>query len=239
MNEEDDAGSGAQVSLAWGRSSSVPLHDDWLTDAERRVRQGLAVPKRASDWRLGRWVGKEAVGRALGAPHLPPDQVEILASSGGAPVVTVRSAGDRTDVCISLSHAWGMGFAAAARGPLRIGCDVEAVRPRSDAFVSDYFTAPEAQRVRQAPPADQPTWANLVWSAKESALKALGEGLRLDTRAVEVMLTDQESFDGWRAFTAATPGGGTLHGHWRASGGFVWTFVTDVSVSRLDATQTP
>lgn len=239
MTEGGDGRPGAEVFLAWGPSSSVPREDGWLTEAEHAVRQGLAVPKRASDWRLGRWIAKEAVRRALGAPDLPLEGVEILASPGGAPVVTVRWAGAWPDVCVSLSHAWGMGFAAAANGRIRIGCDVEAVRPRSDAFVSDYFTAAEAHRVRQAAPADQPAWANLVWSAKESTLKALGEGLRLDTRAVEVTLAEEESFDGWRAFTVTTPGGGALEGHWLVSGGFVWTFVTDVPVTRVDAAPRP
>lgn len=239
MKGDDDGTSPAQVFLAWGVSSSVPRDDEWLTDAERAVRRGLTVPKRASDWRLGRWIGKEAVRRALDAPHLPGGGVEILASPGGAPVVTVRADGAWPPVGISLSHAWGMGFAAAARGRARIGCDVEAVRPRSEAFVSDYFTAAEAERVRRAPSSHQPTWANLVWSAKESALKALGAGLRLDTRAVEVTLTDEESVGGWRAFAATTPERGVLNGHWRVSGGFVWTFVADVPVAQVDGPPAP
>lgn len=236
MTGSDDDTSRAELFLAWGMSSSVPRDDDWLTEAERAVRRGLVVPKRASDWRLGRWIGKEAVRRALGVADLPRGGVEILASASGAPVVTVGWAGVWPEVGISLSHAWGMGFAAAACGHVRIGCDVEAVRPRSDAFVSDYFTAPEAQRVRQAPAAERPLWANLLWSAKESALKALGEGLRLDTRSVEVTPAEEPSFEGWHGFTVTTPSGRAMDGHWRAAGGFVWTFVTDVAVVRVDAT---
>jgi 4'-phosphopantetheinyl transferase len=233
--EEEGAASGLEVFLAWGMSASVPRDDDWLTPAEVGVRQGLTVPKRASDWRLGRWIGKEAVRRALGAPGTPGAEVEILPSPGGAPVVTVLAPGSWPAVVISLSHAWGMGFAAAAVGPARLGCDVEALRPRSDAFVSDYFTAPEAALGRRAAASDQAAWANLIWSAKESALKALGEGLRLDTRSVEVTVVDGPTVDGWLAFKVTTPGGEALEGHWRITRGFVWTLVADVRVGRVVA----
>jgi len=232
--EEESRAARTDVSLAWGMSSSVPRREDWLTEAEQAVRRRLAVPKRASDWRLGRWIGKEAVRRALGAPALVGTDLEILASPGGAPTVTVRAPGAWPPVSLSLSHAWGMGFAAAVAGAVPIGCDVEALRPRSDAFVSDYFTAPEAELVRRAASDDQAAWANLIWSAKESALKALGEGLRLDTRSVEVTVLDGPTVDGWRSFTATTPEAVTLRGHWRLTAGFVWTLVTGVPVGRVE-----
>ena len=223
----------AEVFLAWGMASSVPRGLDWLTPAERAVHDGLVVPKRASDWRLGRWIGKEAIRRVLGTPTLAGADLEILASPGGAPTVAVLAPGSWRPLSLSLSHAWGMGFAAALLGDARIGCDVEAISPRSDAFVSDYFTGDEAGLVREAAPNDQAALANLVWSAKESALKALGEGLRLDTRSVQVTVADAPSLDGWRACTVATPGGGLLSGHWRVTAGFVWTLVTDEPIGRL------
>ena len=232
---EDERALECDVFLAWGMSSSVPRADEWLTDAERAVRRNLTMPKRASDWRLGRWVGKEVVRRALHAPELDGPDVEVLASPTGAPTVTVRPVGRWPEVRLSLSHAWGMGFAAALVGTARIGCDVEALRPRSEAFVADYFTAREANLVREAAASDQAAWANLLWSAKESALKVLGEGLRLDTRAVEVTVVDGPFVDGWRAFTVAMPGGDTLRGHWRVTSGFVWTLAVDVPVGRVEA----
>lgn len=222
-----------EVFTAWGMSSAVPRGLGWLTPGERVVHDGLAVPKRAKDWRLGRWIGKEAVRRALGAPELAATAVEILASPGGAPEVKILAPGAWQAVGLSLSHAWGMGFAAAVCGQVRIGCDVEAIRPRSDAFVSDYFTADEADLVRGAASGDQAALANLVWSVKESALKALGEGLRLDTRSVQVTVLDEPSLDGWRACTVATPVSGVFPGHWRVTAGFVWTLVSDAPIGRL------
>jgi 4'-phosphopantetheinyl transferase len=215
-------------------SSSVPRDQSWLTQAERAVLGAMTIPKRAGDWRIGRWIAKEAIRRCLGAPGLAGAELEILASPGGAPTLRVLGGGAWPEVSLSLSHTWGMGFAAAVAAEVRIGCDVEALRPRSDAFVSDYFTASEADFVRRADPMDQPAHANLVWSAKESALKALGEGLRLDTRSVEVTLTREPSVSGWQALAVATPGAGRMEGHWRLTAGFVWTLVLDVAVGRLE-----
>jgi 4'-phosphopantetheinyl transferase len=67
-----------------------------------------------------------------------------------------------------------------------LGCDLEVVEPRGDAFVADYLTAAERALVERAGPADRALAVALVWSAKESALKALRTGLRLDTRDVAV-----------------------------------------------------
>ena len=75
----------------------------------------------------------------------------------------------------------------AAR-PLSVGCDLELVEPRSALFVRDYFTAAERERVAAAPAREHDELANLIWCAKESALKVLRTGLRRDTRSVEVEL---------------------------------------------------
>ena len=40
--------------------------------------------------------------------------------------------------------------------------------------------------------------ANLIWSAKESALKVLRTGLRRDTRSVDVSLLPDPPVDGWQ-----------------------------------------
>ena len=68
-----------------------------------------------------------------------------------------------------------------------MGCDLEMIEPRSDAFVADYFTVEEQALVARASAADRSRLLALLWSAKESALKALRAGLRLDTRCVIVI----------------------------------------------------
>lgn len=224
------ATSASEVALAWAWSSSVPSGDHWLTATERRVLADLRMPKRAADWRLGRWVAKQAVREALAPRRLSQADIQVLASEAGSPVATVLARGAWPDVALSLSHSGGWGLAAVARAPLRLGCDVEVVEARSDAFVDDYLTAAEARWVREGEAARH-LRANLVWSAKESALKALGEGLRMDTRSVEAVIGEAGS-EGWAALNVRGPGAGVLTGWWLAAGGAVWTVVADGATRR-------
>lgn len=220
------------VSLAWNRHAAVGEGSSWLTEAERAVLEALRVPKRIQDWRLGRWVAKEAVARALHAPDLPRPGVEILASPGGGPKAEVRVPGAWDPVTVSLSHAGGMGLAAAAVGHHRLGCDVEEVAPRSEDFVADYFTDDEALWILDDP-RDKGLRANLLWSAKESALKALGEGLRRDTRSVHVTATLAPDHQprGWGSLKVVSATGEAFAGVWRWALGFVWTLVAECPIS--------
>jgi 4'-phosphopantetheinyl transferase len=87
---------------------------------------------------------------------------------------------------ISLSHRAGVAACAVALSGVALGCDLETVEPRSDGFVADYFTGEEQGLIAQAPVADRFRLVALLWSGKESALKALRVGLRSDTRALTV-----------------------------------------------------
>lgn len=234
------------VCLVSAPASSLPEDDGWLTAAEAAILGRFRFSKRASDWRLGRWVAKEAVGETLrawsvgggegsaehGPGHTPertpgPGEIEILAGPGGCPRARVLTPGSWPEVSVSLSHSGGVGFAAAAEGVWRLGCDVEEIAPRSDEFVADYFTEGEAAWVRSGG-ASAALRANLLWSAKESALKALGEGLRKDTRSVvaEVdALRDPQMAEGWFPLGVAVVGGTVFSGMARRDDARVWTVV--------------
>jgi 4'-phosphopantetheinyl transferase len=220
---DGDSADAMLVHLRWAPAAEVPAGEAWLTEREIRVYGALRVRRRAMDWRLGRWVAKNAVRAALAPDAAVPGDIEVLATSGGAPSVRILS-GEATPVTVSLSHSGGVGFAAAAAGSLGLGCDVETVEARSDAFVADYFTEAEALWI-EAGGSLRDARANLLWSAKESALKALGEGLRLDTRSVEVEAVEAAGGDPsvWRHLALQVPGGRTFPGYWRMHGGRAWT----------------
>ncbi len=214
------------VFLARGLASSVPADEGWLAPREAEVQARLRISKRAADWRLGRWVAKEAVVTAVGALDLPRASVEIIAGPGGAPRVRILAPGGWPPVSAAISHAAGTGFAAAAEGTNPLGCDIEEIALRSDEFVADYFTDAEAVWIR-AGAQERHVRANLLWSAKESALKALGEGLRKDTRsvAVEVVGLEDAPGDDWRALKVVSDAGDEFAGRWRIADGLVWTVV--------------
>jgi 4'-phosphopantetheinyl transferase len=221
--------------------ADVPATDDWLSVAERAVLAGLRVPKRRADWRLGRWTGKCAV-RDLFAAQCPAHQpataaIEILATESGAPEVWIGGA--RAALSISLSHSAGRALCALGPPRLALGCDLEAIAPREAVFVEDYFTTAERRLIAAASPVDRPWLVTLVWSAKESALKAMRDGLRRDTRDVAVVVNPVCAPEG---AAPSAPGGSAwrplmiddhergqrLTGWWRRDPAFVLTIVSEV-----------
>ena len=173
------------------RQADVPDGNDWLSAGELARLDAMRFPKRRADWRLGRWTAKRALSAYLKASgDLPPPlaDMEVRAAASGAPeaFLAAKPAG----VIISLSHRNGTALCTITPSAAQLGCDLELIEPRSEAFVADYFTGAEQALVAQSPAADRPQLLALLWSAKESALKALHEGLRLDTRSVTVSFGD-------------------------------------------------
>jgi len=168
----------------WSRApaAAVPAGDAWLGPPERQVLAGLHVVKRRDDWRLGRLVAKHLVAARTGIPWT---EVEILAAPDGAPEPWHGE--ERLPWSLSFSHRAGWAAAALSPAPMVVGCDLELVEPRSDAFVAEWLAPPEQALVRAAPDArSQAVLANLVWTGKEAAAKVLREGLRLEVRRTVV-----------------------------------------------------
>jgi 4'-phosphopantetheinyl transferase len=180
------------MKVLWFEQSlaDVRAKDDWFSAWETSHLGSLRFPKRRADWRLGRWTAKHAVANYLHLAHDPGilATIQIRPASTGAPEVFIDEAPG--NVAISLSHRGGIAACAVGEPDAMLGCDVEVVEPRSDAFVADYFTPEEQAIIRQAPDPVRFALIALIWSAKESALKALRTGLRSDTRSVSVALDD-------------------------------------------------
>lgn len=207
----------------------VPFGDAWLSGSERARLDGLHIPKRRADWRLGRWTAKCAVAAYLNLARdsAPLAAVELRPAPSGAPLVFIH--GRPAAVALSLSHSHGIGLCAVAPPGAGVGCDLETVEPRSPAFLADYFTGEERSLVARTPAAVRDRVLTLLWSAKESTLKALGCGLRLDTRSVNAAPAGfLQTGDGeWRRVSVAHIGGSTFHGWWRVSRDVVYTVVAD------------
>jgi 4'-phosphopantetheinyl transferase len=191
------AAAGERVGLLLAPASEVPGGDEWLAPEELETLAGLRMAKRRAEWRLGRWTAKRAVAVFLG---VDPGSVVIAAAPDGAPEATVGGA--PAPCALSLSHRAGLAACAVADLHVAVGCDLEAVEPRTPEFVTDYLTSGEAAAVRAAPTDERDLLANLVWSAKESVLKATRTGLRADTRSVEILLGSGGNGSEWTSFAA-------------------------------------
>lgn len=200
---------------------AVPDDDDWLSAPERETLAQLRFEARRRDWRLGRWAAREALrcGPDAWLDGTPLARIAVVSDPDGAPHV-VRPQGPEP-CAISLSHRDGRALCVVADTGVRVGCDLERIEPRSDAFARDYFTEAEARLLAARPAAERPRTANLIWCAKESAVKVLGTGWRVDTRSVEVRRIGEPG-PGWRSLRVrcdALPR--PLEGWWRQEGELV------------------
>jgi 4'-phosphopantetheinyl transferase len=216
------------MNLYWLERSvaDVPSEDDWLSEREILVLKRLRFTKRRTDWRLGRWVAKRAISICFGLSELHPDlaKIEVRGTPSGAPQVFFESA--PAAVTISLSHSNSRGLCVMALKAAALGCDLELIDQRSDAFVEDYFAPAERAFVAGQAAGERSRLAALLWSAKESALKALHEGLRLDTRSVLVELAgEQREHGNWKPLRVSHADGKTFHGWWQNTNGMVRTVV--------------
>ncbi|MGB8011603.1 MAG: 4'-phosphopantetheinyl transferase superfamily protein [Terriglobales bacterium] len=211
--------------------ANVPAENDWLSAEEAACLNAMRFPKRRTDWRLGRWAAKCALSAYLNVPAHPQvfRKIEIRPAASGAPEALFS--GQPAANVISLSHRDGRAICALATAGVEIGCDLETVEPRSDAFVADYFTVEEQALIARASTADRDWLLALLWSAKESALKALRAGLRLDTRCV-ITTPIAGSFDrnGWSPLRVCYTGDRyacdqVFHGWWQHGDNMVRTVV--------------
>jgi 4'-phosphopantetheinyl transferase len=204
----------------------IPDEIDWLGESEASFLSGLRFAPRRASWRLGRLTAKRAVAAYL---HWPDSfsalaKIEIRPAASGAPEVFFD--GQPAAISISLSHRNGQALCAVASGAIELGCDLELIEPRSDGFIGDYFTAEEQALIARQPAAVRPRVLALLWSAKESALKALHTGLRLDTRSVAIDPLEKScDLDEWTPLIARHAGEKVLHGWWQAAGNMVRTIV--------------
>ena len=207
----------------------VPAGREWLADREAERAASMRFTKRRTEYLLRRYAGKSAVAAAVGLPTDPASlgRIGVLNRMTGAPYVEVDGQGLGLDISLTDRAGWAVCLVGPDLGA--VGVDLEIVEPRSDGFVRDFLT-PDEQGVvgRAIGPEGHDAAANLIWSAKESALKVLRTGLRADTRTVEVAFADEariaDASGGWQRLTV-TSGAGAFPGWWRRDGVFLLTVV--------------
>ena len=189
----------------------------------------MRFTKRRTEYLLRRWAAKHAVAAEVGLPVDPGAlaRIEVRNAPTGAPRVWVD--GRRVEVAVSLTDraGWAVCLVSGQRRP--VGCDLELVEPRSDGFVRDFLTEAERAAVFGASSeVGRQAVANLIWSAKESALKVLQTGLRRDTRTVEVHLAEPAAHPAapagrWTGLVVRASEGREFPGWWCRYGRFLLT----------------
>jgi len=198
----------------------LPDSDAWVDEREARRFGSMKYTKRREEAFLARYTAKSTLARLLKRSGDPAAlrMITVANAADGAPEVLID--GSPANLVIAMTDRADWAVTAVLTGADRVGCDLELVEPRSELFVRDYFTDHEQATTRDS--ADRDLTANLIWSAKESALKALRTGLRRDTRSVEVRL-GPVSGSGWNPLTVVASEGTEFPGWWLRYGNFVLT----------------
>jgi len=160
----------AAAARVWGeaRGEAIPAHErEWLSARGR--------DRRITDRLAGQAAARAAVRAASGWDST---EFSVLRDDDGAPYALGP---DHTHMAVSLTHADGGALAVAGQGPGRVGVDAERIVLRSPAFTRAWLTPAEQQRDAASALA-----VTRAWCAKEAVLKALGTGLRVHPRNVEV-----------------------------------------------------
>jgi len=201
------------MKLDWLIQSVNDMHSApklWLTPAELTRYESFRFDKRRQEWLLGRWTAKRllqaaAQARARAVPlHL--HDIEISNTDAGVPQANLQNGAHARRCALSISHSNSHALAATLgemplRGkPVHFGCDLERTLDQAPPWLRDYCTPAESAWVDRAPSEMQGKYAIAIWSAKEAALKALGLGLSVDTRAVEIQLDTQPHTYGWMPY---------------------------------------
>ncbi|MGZ4530329.1 MAG: 4'-phosphopantetheinyl transferase family protein [Mycobacterium sp.] len=219
--------------LALGEDA-LPTGEQWLAPAEAATLTRLRFTKRRNEFLLRRLVAKHAVAAATGRPTDPPALagIEIRNAPSGAPYVCIGGTPLGVEVSITDRAGWAVCVTWQAAGPepdCPVGCDLELVEPRTSGFVREFLTATEQRFVVSRPAGEERDMAaNLIWSAKESALKVLRTGLRRDTRTLEVTVAAPRG-DGWGELTVVASEGTVFPGWWRRDGRFLLTVAAKVA----------
>lgn len=135
--------------------------------------------------------------------------------------------GDRAPFSLSISHSQSIAMCCIYAEGFNLGCDIEYIEERSEAFVADYFTEDELKMMRDSEHSKKNIVSNLIWSAKESALKTLREGLRLDTRSVSFTCDAIDFSSEWFPIKIQVNNTSTLHGWGRIGERFVQTIACE------------
>ena len=214
--------------------AAVPSSTEWLAAAEANRFSAIRYTKRRTEALLGRWTAKRTIATALGLSDDPADLASIVVRNApdGAPEVFIDDSPVGLTLAMTDRADWAV--ATVRHGPDRIGCDLELVEPRSDRFIADYLTPAEQALVDHG---DRDLLANLIWSAKESALKVLRTGLRRDTRSAEVSPTLGNG-QGWSELSVVVDGR-RQYGWWIRYGDFVLTVTAAVPVDPPHAIAEP
>jgi 4'-phosphopantetheinyl transferase len=205
----------------------VLIHQEWLHPLEIKYLNDLRFQKRKQDWLLGRWTSKKLLQQVL-FQDFPMNEIEIRKGPNREPIVLFKS--EPVFCRLSISHSHGQSFCVLSKEEMALGCDLEKVEIRSELFIRDYFT--DLERTLFSTIYSQffnrDNFFTLLWSAKESVMKACLTGLSIPAKSIELVEIKGFKADSWSEISLQNLRDGSLFsGLCKLEEGFVWVVLTE------------
>jgi 4'-phosphopantetheinyl transferase len=181
----DDATSGRTVTLWWtslhDHADAIEAASDRLDDAECRRAARFSV----EGGRL-RYLAAHTMLRTLMGKKLGVDPQALAFSEGvrGKPSLTAPRV--HPTPWFNLSHSGDL--AVVALSDSEVGVDVEMIRsvPKLDRLAKRFYSDAERRRLSQSAKGRREADFLAIWTAKEAYLKAVGSGVAMPLKAIEV-----------------------------------------------------
>ncbi|MFP4229169.1 MAG: 4'-phosphopantetheinyl transferase family protein, partial [Salinivenus sp.] len=154
--------------------TSIPRWRDWLSEEERGRLMSFGSDQRKEAFLAGRAVARRLLGAKM---DVAPAKVPLRRAEDGAVDVV------GTDWHVSIAHSGPRALAAAARH--NVGGDVERIVPR-DPEVARFLLRPDERDLLDTLPYDRNRALLLVWTLKESVLKARRTGFRTSPKGLRL-----------------------------------------------------
>ena len=156
---------------------SVAVDDALLSDDERERVGRKVTPALKQRQAASFQCVRVTLGEVLG---VAPWTLAFERRDGGKPALLGGG------LHFNVSHSGGVGMLAWSPGEL--GVDVEKLIARpTDALAQEVLSAQELGLWHAMPQGDRQAWLTRAWTRKESTLKAVGAGLRIPPRTLELM----------------------------------------------------
>ncbi|MCG3216154.1 MAG: SDR family NAD(P)-dependent oxidoreductase, partial [Candidatus Heimdallarchaeota archaeon] len=106
-------------------------------------------------------------------------EIEVRKLSKGQPYIFDKRKGKKSKLHLSISHSGDFAISTLSKRP--VGIDIEKIETRNESFYKEAFTEKERDVI-----SNDKDLGTIYWTIKEAISKALGEGLHINLKDVEV-----------------------------------------------------
>lgn len=150
-----------------------------LSDQERAQQQRFLPPAKRQEYLVTRILVRSVLGEALG---VAPQALQFISNEWGRPAVVSDLMPEKSasPLYFNVSHTEGL-IVCLVSTEGEVGVDTESFARAPDllALAPDVFSAKELSELAALPVQDQPQRAVVLWTLKESYIKARGMGLSI------------------------------------------------------------